>query len=406
MLNVDDAQRKLRDLTVRVLETELIPLTEATGRVVAATVRAPMDLPPFDASAMDGYALHANDLNLGRELVVVGESRAGHAHLGPLVPGSAVRILTGAPIPKGTAAVVIQEDVARDGDQIRLSGSIEAGENIRRRGHDVAKTRSLVASGDRLDAYKISWLAACGVTQITVARRIRMALFSTGDELIDPGNPLGPGQIYDANRVALRELVSERSVEVLDLGVIPDDPTAIKQTLDTASEAADIIVTSGGVSVGDADYVKDAVDQSGSIAFWKIALKPGKPLAVGRVGKALFFGLPGNPVSTIITYLLFVAPTIDRLCGMPDNTPYRLAAILQGSIEHRQGRREYVRGIFETKGNHVSVSPTGDQSSNRLATFAKANCLIVVPEEAEGLKTGAVVDILLLPTDRGHIWTG
>ena len=193
---------------------------------------------------------------------------------------------------------------------------------------------------------------------------------------------------------------------MLDLGVIPDDPTAIKQTLDTASEAADIIVTSGGVSVGDADYVKDAVDQSGSIAFWKIALKPGKPLAVGRVGKALFFGLPGNPVSTIITYLLFVAPTIDRLCGMPDNTPYRLAAILQGSIEHRQGRREYVRGIFETKGNHVSVSPTGDQSSNRLATFAKANCLIVVPEETEGLKTGAVVDILLLPTDRGHIWTG
>ena len=406
MLNVDDAQRKLRDLTVPVVETELIPLPEAKGRVVASTVDAPMDLPPFDASAMDGYALHAKDLDSGRELIVVGESRAGHVHQSPLVPGTAVRILTGAPIPKGTAAIVIQEDVARDGVRIRLSGSIEADANIRRRGHDVAKTQSLVTSGDRLDAYKISWLAACGVTHITVVRRIRVALFSTGDELIDPGNPLGPGQIYDANRVALRQLVSERSVEVLDLGVIRDDPKAIKRTLDTAAETADVVVTSGGVSVGDADYVKDAVDQSGSIAFWKIALKPGKPLAVGRVGKALFFGLPGNPVSTIITYLLFVAPTIDRLCGMPDTAPYRLAAILQGTIEHHQGRREYVRGIFQTNGNHISVSPTGDQSSNRLATFAKANCLIVVPEQTEGLKTGSDVDILLLPTDRGHIWTG
>ena len=406
MLNVDDAQRKLRDLTVPVVATELIPLPEAKGRVVASTVYAPMDLPPIDASAMDGYALHAKDLDSGRELIVVGESRAGHVHLSPLVPGTAVRILTGAPIPKGTAAIVIQEDVARDGVRIRLSGSIESDANIRRRGHDVAKTQSLVTSGDRLDAYKISWLAACGVTHITVVRRIRVALFSTGDELIDPGNPLGPGQIYDANRVALRQLVSERSVEVLDLGVIRDDPKAIKRTLDTAAETADVVVTSGGVSVGDADYVKDAVDQSGSIAFWKIALKPGKPLAVGRVGKALFFGLPGNPVSTIITYLLFVAPTIDRLCGMPNAAPYRLAAILQGTIEHHQGRREYVRGIFQTNGNHISVSPTGDQSSNRLATFAKANCLIVVPEQTEGLKTGSDVDILLLPTDRGHIWTG
>ncbi len=406
MLNVDDALRKLGDLTSPVLDTEVIPLTESKGRVVASAVDAPMDLPPFDASAMDGYALHANDLNQDGELAVVGESRAGHVCQDPVAPGTAIRIFTGAPIPRGTSAVVIQEDVERHGDQIRFRASLEIGENIRSRGHDIAKTQLLAKGGDRLDAYKISWLAACGVTNVTAVRRIRVALFSTGDELIDPGTPLGPGQIYDANRTALRELVSERPVEVLDLGALPDNPQAINRALETAVETADVVVTSGGVSVGDADYVKDVVAQAGSLDFWKIALKPGKPLAVGRVGKALFFGLPGNPVSTIITYLLFVAPTIDRLCGMPDSTPYRLPAILQGTIEHHQGRREYVRGIFGTNGDRVTVSPTGDQSSNRLATFANANCLIVVPEQTDDIKAGSIVDIVLLPTDRSHIWTG
>jgi len=406
MLNVDDALRKLGDLTSPVLDTEVIPLTESKGRVVASTVDAPMDLPPFDASAMDGYALHANDLNQAGELAVVGESRAGHVCQDPVAPGTAIRIFTGAPIPRGTSAVVIQEDVERHGDQIRFRASLEIGENIRSRGHDIAKTQLLAKGGDRLDAYKISWLAACGVTNVTAVRRIRVALFSTGDELIDPGTPLGPGQIYDANRTALRELVSERPVEVLDLGALPDNPQAINRALETAVETADVVVTSGGVSVGDADYVKDVVAQAGSLDFWKIALKPGKPLAVGRVGKALFFGLPGNPVSTIITYLLFVAPTIDRLCGMPDSTPYRLPAILQGTIEHHRGRREYVRGIFGTNGDRVTVSPTGDQSSNRLATFANANCLIVVPEQTDDIKAGSIVDIVLLPTDRSHIWTG
>ncbi|MEE3133359.1 MAG: gephyrin-like molybdotransferase Glp [Pseudomonadota bacterium] len=406
MLNVDDALRKLGDLTSPVLDTEVIPLTESKGRVVASAIDAPMDLPPFDASAMDGYALHVNDLNQDRALAVVGESRAGHVYQDPLAPGTAIRIFTGAPIPRGTSAVVIQEDVERNGDQISFRASLEIGENIRSRGHDIAKTQLLAKAGDRLDAYKISWLAACGVTNVTAVRRIRVALFSTGDELIDPGTPLGPGQIYDANRTALRELVSERPVEVLDLGALPDDPQAINRALETAAEAADVVVTSGGVSVGDADYVRDVVAQAGSLDFWKIALKPGKPLAVGRVGKALFFGLPGNPVSTIITYLLFVAPTIDRLCGMPDSTPYRLPAILQETIEHHQGRREYVRGVFGMNDDRVTVSPTGDQSSNRLATFANANCLIVVPEQTDDIKAGSIVDIVLLPTDRSHIWTG
>ena len=406
MLNVDDALRKLGDLTTPVLDTEVIPLIGSKGRVVASTIDAPMDLPPFDTSAMDGYAVHESDLNQDRELAVVGESRAGHVYQNAAAPGTAIRIFTGAPIPRGTSAVVIQEDVERNGDQIRFRASLEIGENIRRRGHDIAKTQLLAKAGDRLDAYKISWLAACGVTNVTVVRRIRVALFSTGDELIDPGTPLGPGQIYDANRTALRELVSERPVEVLDLGALPDDPHAINRALETAAKAADVVVTSGGVSVGDADYVKDVVAQAGSLDFWKIALKPGKPLAVGRVGKALFFGLPGNPVSTIITYLLFVAPTIDRLCGMSDNTPHRLPAILQETIEHHQGRREYVRGVFRTNDDRVTVSPTGDQSSNRLATFANANCLIVVPEQTDDIKAGSVVDIVLLPTDRSHIWTG
>ena len=406
MLNVDEALRKLRDLALPVLDSETIPLSVSNGRVVASTIDAPMDVPPFDASAMDGYALHAQDLNQDHGLTVVGESKAGHIYQDPLVPGTAVRIFTGAPIPEDTTAVVIQEDVERDGDQIRFRNSPEIGENIRSRGHDIAKTQLLAKTGERLDAYKISRLAACGVTEITAVRRIRVALFSTGDELTDPGTPLGPGQIYDANRTALRELVSERPVDVSDLGALPDDPQTISRALQTAVETADVVITSGGVSVGDADYVKDVVARVGSLDFWKIALKPGKPLAVGRVGNALFFGLPGNPVSTIITYLLFVAPTIDQLCGMPDSTPHRLPATLHGTIEHHQGRREYVRGIFRMNGNRITVSPNGDQSSNRLASFANANCLIVVPEEVDGIKQGSIVDIVLLPTDRAHMWAG
>jgi len=406
MLNVDEALRKLRDLALPVLDSETIPLSVSNGRVVASTIDAPMDVPPFDASAMDGYALHAQDLNQDHGLTVVGESKAGHVYQDPLVPGTAVRIFTGAPIPEDTTAVVIQEDVERDGDQIRFRNSPEIGENIRSRGHDIAKTQLLAKTGERLDAYKISRLAACGVTEITAVRRIRVALFSTGDELTDPGTPLGPGQIYDANRTALRELVSERPVDVSDLGALPDAPQTISRALQTAVETADVVITSGGVSVGDADYVKDVVARVGSLDFWKIALKPGKPLAVGRVGNALFFGLPGNPVSTIITYLLFVAPTIDQLCGMPDSTPHRLPATLHGTIEHHQGRREYVRGIFRMNGNRITVSPNGDQSSNRLASFANANCLIVVPEEVDGIKQGSIVDIVLLPTDRAHMWAG
>ena len=236
-----------------------------------------------------------------------------------------------------------------------------------------------------------------------VARCIRVAIFSTGDELAEAGAPLKVGQIYDSNRFALKALLREKAVQVTDLGCLPDDGAKIRAALLKASGFADLVVTSGGVSVGDADFVKDAVAEVGTVDFWKIALKPGKPLAVGRIGSALFFGLPGNPVSTIVTYLLFVAPTVDLLAGEKPTPPMAMPAMLATPIAHTRGRREYVRGIARVEDGRLVVAATGDQSSNRLATFANANCLVEVSEEVGDLEVGDAAPVILLPGRSSHL---
>ena len=405
MLSIDDAVARLASSIHAIEESETVSIENASQRVLARDVFAPVSLPPFTSSAMDGYAIKTSKASVaGSTFRVIGTSFAGKPYDSPAKSDRvAVRIFTGAVVPDWSDTVVLQEDVDRKDKTITLKETPAAGDNIRVIGHDVRQEELLLAQGTKLGAFDISWLAACGVASVSVVRRIRVALFSTGDELQDPGKPLSDGQIYDSNRTALKELLNSKPVEIRDLGRLRDDPAVIEDAMTKASDNVDLIVTSGGVSVGEADYVRPVVEKLGELTFWNVALKPGKPLAVGKVENALFLGLPGNPVSTIVTYLLFVARAIDALSGIAATDPLTVPAVLTNRLRHSKGRREYQRGILSRNGNRLCVRATGDQSSNRLATMAVANCLILVPETEDSIEKGEVVDVLLLPHEAHHV---
>ena len=402
---VDRAIDKLVALAKPVPEVETVAIGEAVRRVTAEPIVAPCDLPPFDCSAMDGYAVRVGrGGTLRKRLRLVGESLAGHPSQCAVSADTAVRIFTGAALPEGADAVLLQEDASEWRETVSTVAPVRPGQHIRRRGHDIPRGHLLCAEGTRLSAYQATWLAACGIGAVRVRRRVRVAVASTGDELAPPGAPLEAGQIYDCNRFAVSTLLREKAVQVLDLGCLADDPALIGDALEDVALHADLIVTTGGVSVGAADFVKRVLEERGEIAFWRIALKPGKPLAVGRMGDALVVGLPGNPVSAIVTYLLFVAPAVDRLGGQVPAPPLVLRAKIEHSVMHSPGRREYMRGAMRVEDRELVVRATGDQSSNRLATFADANCLIVIPEDAAEIPSGAPVGVILFSGDAGHLW--
>ncbi|MDE0224401.1 MAG: molybdopterin molybdotransferase MoeA [Gammaproteobacteria bacterium] len=405
MLNVDAALGKLLDSVEPVDGSEVVPVADALDRIAADDIAAPVDLPPFAASAMDGYAVAAAGFagEPPHLVELIGESRAGHPSSVRVAGTNAVRIFTGATIPEGADAVVIQEDARVDHGAVALLATPRRGDNVRPRGHDVLRGSPIARRGDRLDAYRLSWLTACGIDHVEVRRRVKVTVFSTGDELMDTGKPLGPGQIYDSNRFALARLMSDQPVDLTDLGCLPDSRDAIRAALEQAAGNADMVLTSGGVSVGDADYVRDIVEEIGRLEFYRIALKPGKPLAVGKIGDADFFGLPGNPISTIVTFLLFVIPALAVRSGGRHVPPLEFHAVLGENIGHSAGRREYQRGIAENADGGLIVRSTGDQSSNRLSTFDGANCLIRVPEERGDLAAGETVSIVLL-RDRGRLF--
>jgi molybdopterin molybdotransferase len=366
--------------------------------VLAAGLTAPVDLPPFAASAMDGYALRSSDLRDAPpfRLQVVGASTAGHPWTGPVPAGACIRVFTGAVVPEALDAVVIQENCSVEGGSVVIHTNVAPGDNLRPRGHDVARGDGLLDGGTRLAAHHIAWLAACGFRSVHVYRRPRVAVLSTGDELAEPGRALAPGQIFDANRLALLALLGSLPLEIVDYGIVPDTADAIRRVLDRAGASCDAVITSGGVSVGDTDLVKETVRCTGTLDIWKLNIKPGKPLAVGRTGRAMFFGLPGNPVSTIVTALLVARPALLALAGAsPDPAP-AFEATLEGTLRHPPGREEFQRGRFGLRNGRLRVRVTGDQSSNRLASFARANCLIRVPAASGDLEDGDVVSILPL----------
>jgi len=375
---------------------ESIDCCAALGRIAAHDVHAPVCLPPFRASAMDGYALRSDDVMAAtqRQLKVVGTSSAGHPYAVAVPPGACIRIFTGAAVPDSLDAVAIQEDCNRQGDLVTIGATVAAGDNIRPVGHDIAQGAVVVAARTRITQFHSTWLAACGVTRIGVFQRPRVAVFSTGDELLEPGQPLAPGQIFDANRYALRALFASLPVELVDLGILPDEELILDAALAEAGAHHDAVITSGGVSVGDADYVKQAVARRGRIVLWRLNLKPGKPLAFGRLGNAVFIGLPGNPVSTIVTALLLAMPALLKLAGCDPEPPFATTARLVERIPHRPGKEEYQRGHLYATGAELDVAVVGDQSSNRLASFAAANCLIRIPKDSGDLQSGSRVAVL------------
>jgi molybdopterin molybdotransferase len=346
---------------------------------------------------MDGYAMRSDDATGSPpyRFTVVGTSSAGHPFTADIPRGSCIRIFTGAAVPDALDAVAIQEDCSHDGDVVTVRDRIEADDNIRPAGHDVGAGAIVVARATRITQFHLAWLAACGVTRIQVMRRPRVAIFSTGDELVEPGGTLGAGQIFDANRHALRALLAALPVEIVDLGILPDDEAVLDETLAQAGSTCDAVITTGGVSVGDADYVKQAVARTGRIDLWRLNLKPGKPLAYGRLRDAVFLGLPGNPVSTIVTALLIAQPALQKLCGTTPVPPFATSARLRDAIRHRPGREEFQRGLLTQNAGTLDVAVVGDQSSNRLASFAAANCLIRIPKDIGDLEPGD--DVAVLP---------
>lgn len=378
-------------------ESELSPLARAKDRILAKALVAPCDSPPFSCASMDGYAIHATDLASRRPLPVVGNARAGIPFTRPLTPGGCIRILTGAPVPEAAAAVVPQEEVRREGESIVLERALWSGEFIRSRGDDFRVGDTLLPAGRRLSAADLGLLATCGRFEIEVIRQPRVAVITSGDELRPAWQRLGPGQIHESNRSLLKALLQDLGVDTLDLGNCADDPRELGSLLEEAATTADAIVSAGGASVGDADHLIEAAAAKGQVEFWKVAIKPGKPFAFGRIGSCWLFGLPGNPVAVAVTFRQLVRPILLRLAGAEAVGVLRLRAKNLHPIEKLAGRLEYQRGnCWRDESGELVVTALPRQESHQLRSLAIANCLIVLPAAATTIQRGEPVEIELL----------
>lgn len=405
MLSVEEALAGIL-AQARRLPIERVNLMEAQGRVLAEDVPAECDLPPFNNSAVDGYAVLASDSeNASPEtparLRVIGEVVAGELAKQPLLRGSAIKVMTGAPMPEGADAMVMVEDARMEGDSdVLILSPARTGDHIRRRGEEMKKGDVALRAGTSIRSAQIGILARSGCGRVPVYRRPRVAVLSTGDELVGIEEPAPPfGKIRDSNRYALASMVQEAGATLHSLTHIPDELEATEIAFRECVESgADVIVTAGGVSVGDRDYVKPVLEKLGRLEFWRIAMKPGKPLAFGRIGETLFFGLPGNPVSAMVTFELFARPALRKMAGFPDSALTRLLVPvrLSEAIPHAPPRREYVRAVATLEQGEFVATRTGGQASSRLSSMAGANALIIVPENSCGLAAGEQASALLL----------
>lgn len=395
LLSLDQALRLILAGIAPLERWQRLPLKAALGRVLAQDVPASIDLPPFANSAMDGYALRAADTAEGEtRLTVVGTSWAGKPYAGVVGSGQCLRIFTGAALPEGADTVVMQEDVAIEDSVIRLHGPLKPGKNVRRAGEELRCGELALAAGKRLGPADLALLASLGIGEIAVKAKPRVAFLSTGDELRGIGSPLQPGQIYDSNRYALDGLLREAGAEALDLGVVADDPAALKTALQQAAAMADLVVTSGGVSVGEADFVTGVLAEIGQIRLWKMAVKPGKPIAFGRIGQAWFCGLPGNPVAVLVGFRQLLRPALDKLVGTTPKPPLRFGARCRQALKKSPGRLEFLRGQLARDGEgQWWVSSLAAQGSHMLTGMSRADCLIVLPAECSGMAEGETVEV-------------
>ena len=394
MMPVREGQERILDQIGAPVPPEVVPVTRALARVLAGDVTAPFDVPPADNSAVDGYAVSSADIPLAgrRELDVVGDLAAGAVFVDALRPGQALRIMTGAPMPAGADTVYPQEVVERAGDRVRV-GPLDKGVNVRMHGEDVEAGGVVVERGTVLRPQEIGLITSLGIWQISVHRRPRVALLSTGDEVAEPGTPRRPGQIYDANRFALRGSVEQCGAEVLDLGIVPDVHAELTARVREAADMADVVLTSGGVSVGAYDLVKIVLGELGTIDFWQVAMQPGRPLAFGHIGTTIFFGLPGNPVASLLAFMLFVRPALWKLAGRRRLVPSSWQARTTEALRKRTGRREFKRGVLAYRDGDWEVRTTGPQGSGILSSMVTGNCLIVLEEDRGDVAAGETVTV-------------
>lgn len=393
LLPLSDARQGMLEQLACCCDSEQLPLPEALGRVLASDIASPLAVPPFDNSAMDGYAVRLSDLTAGTPLIMAGKAFAGQPYQGEWPAGHCVRIMTGAPVPAGTDAVVMQEETQADGDRITFLAQPEPGQNIRRAGSDIGKGACVLPAGTRLTPREMPLLASLGVATVVVRRPLKVAIFSTGDELKPVGTPLAHGDIYDSNRYGVRAMLARMGCNCLDLGIIPDDPAQLRAAFIRADEEADVLITTGGVSVGEADFTKQLLDELGEIGFWKLAIKPGKPFAFGRLPRAWFFGLPGNPVSAMVTFDQLVQPALAKLAGQQFERPLQLQAIAAEPLKKSPGRLDFQRGIMSQGPNGLEVRSTGSQDSAVFSSLSQANCYIVLERERGRVAAGETVTV-------------
>ncbi|MBL0493546.1 molybdopterin molybdotransferase MoeA [Aeromonas veronii] len=393
LLPLSDALQGMLEQLACCCDSEQQPLPEALGLVLASDIASPLAVPPFDNSAMDGYAVRLSDLTAGTPLIMAGKAFAGQPYQGEWPAGHCVRIMTGAPVPAGTDAVVMQEETQADGDRITFLTQPEPGQNIRRTGSDIGKGACVLPAGTRLTPREMPLLASLGVATVAVRRPLKVAIFSTGDELKPVGTPLAHGDIYDSNRYGVRAMLARMGCDCLDLGIIPDDPAQLRAAFIRADEEADVLITTGGVSVGEADFTKQLLDELGEIGFWKLAIKPGKPFAFGRLPRAWFFGLPGNPVSAMVTFDQLVQPALAKLAGQHFERPLQLQAIAAEPLKKSPGRLDFQRGILSQGPNGLEVRSTGSQDSAVFSSLSRANCYIVLERERGHVAAGETVTV-------------
>ena len=394
---VEKARQFIKQFLEPVAETETLGLHEILGRILAQEIASPANVPNYNNSAMDGYAFNAQTLN-GTELKVIGTAFAGKAFSGKVADGECVRIMTGAEMPEGTDTVAVQEKVLRDGDTVTLRELPKPQANVRYAGEDLKLGQCVLSAGHLMRPADLGLLASLGIASVEVYRKLKVAFFSTGDELVTIDKTLATGQVYDSNRYTLFGMLTRLGVEIIDLGAIADDPATLENTLLNAAKQADVVITSGGVSVGEADYMKELLSKHGQVMFWKIAMKPGRPLAYGKIGKAHYFGLPGNPVAVMVTFYQFVREALLSMMGKAATPPLPLFQVeCTTPIRKLTGRTEFQRGIlFTDDRGMLKVKPTGAQGSAILSSMSLANCFIVLDESVGNLEAGAVVQVQLL----------
>ncbi|HDT2999414.1 TPA: molybdopterin molybdotransferase MoeA [Proteus mirabilis] len=397
LLSLDEALEKLLEKPVAITNTLSIPLHNAAGYILSEHITSPLNVPPFDNSAMDGYGVRYTDLNTQSPLPIAGKAFAGVPFEGELPQGQCIRIMTGAMIPAGVDTVIMQEETQVTDNGILFPHPAKLGQNIRRIGEDIKQNDIVLPAGTKLSTAQLPLIASLGIANINVYRKLKVAVFSTGDELQTIGQPLKAGQIYDTNRFAVRLMLEKLDCDVLDLGVIPDSPEKLRETFKTADAQADLVISSGGVSVGEADYTKQILDEIGEIGFWKLAIKPGKPFAFGHLHNAWFCGLPGNPVSATVTFYQLVQPLIARLSGFSQwRAPQRFHAKTCSPLKKSAGRLDFQRGIASINENgEWQVTTSGHQGSHVYSSFSVANCFIVLERERGKVAAGETVTIEL-----------